>query len=232
MDRCDREDTFISETVYIQRVMGTQICGVSFPKFRRPVTFASTIPRLVPFPQMKIKRVNALRETVRSFVWRGKHPWKAILVSPANDSGERRSLFRRGRGARPLSLPKVISAGNLSLCRESRRHFRTNETKKASPGPRAKDNWRAVLSRPLLPFLSFPFFFFSLSRSPDFFFLLPPPQRNPPAPAVISSRKEKRTARKLTIVKCTYGSADLFPPGAFEGEKPWIFIVPFRCRGK
>ena len=50
-----------------------------------------------------------------------------------SESAKRPPCFDEGNGSpRPLSLPKVISAGNLSLCRESRRHFRPNETKKAS----------------------------------------------------------------------------------------------------
>lgn len=51
----------------------------------------------------------------------------------------------------PSTLPKVISAGNLSLWRESRRHFRANETKRAprrerSRFSRSKNNWRPLLS--------------------------------------------------------------------------------------
>lgn len=50
-----------------------------------------------------------------------------------SESAKRPPCFDEGSGnPRPLSLPKVISAGNLSLCRESRRHFRPSETKKAS----------------------------------------------------------------------------------------------------
>lgn len=54
----------------------------------------------------------------------------------------------------PSTLPKVISVGNLSLWRESRRHFRTNETKRV-PISLARRIIDALL-------LSHSFFFFLL----------------------------------------------------------------------
>lgn len=69
-----------------------------------------------------------------------------------------------------------------------------NETKKASDPTRAKDNWRAILSCPFSLSLA------DLSRHPTHH------------PCRFLSGTAIRL-RKLTIVKCTYGSADLFPRG-------------------
>lgn len=89
------------------------------------------------------KGVNDVRETEREVrltsAVRKNILRKALVLVSLRENGERPGCFEEGSASpRPLSLPKVISAGNLSLWRESRRHFRT-ERNKESVGPDSRE---------------------------------------------------------------------------------------------
>lgn len=125
---------------------------------------------------------------------------KPVMFPPVFREREASSLFRRGqRQSTPSFTAKSYFRWKFIALPRIEASFPAERNKESvSTATRAKDNWHAILSCPFSP----------AGRS-----LL---ARSQPR-RFLSGRAVR--LRKLTIVKCTYASADLFP-GAFEAEKP------------
>ena len=107
---------------------------LSLPLLKKIVFFASR-RRAAPVQ-------NRIRELNEDYASNKKKSMEMFFSFRRKEPKERRretcsflSFLQEGStGPRPtdsLPLPKVISVGNLSPCRESKRHFRPGETKKS-----------------------------------------------------------------------------------------------------
>lgn len=149
-----------------------------------------------------------VRSAVRGKISLGSRS-RVSLSRRRKSESEASSLFREGQLPTPPFAAKSYFRWKFIALPRTEASFPGERNKENFEPTRAKDNWRAVLSCPFSP-------------------VVRPSLRSHPC-RFLSGRAAR--LRKLTIVKCTYASADLLPRGLRTGETR-IFIALFRHHGK